>query len=72
MSDENKKLEESLDEEEKSEEELMDTVHASATEVVAKPTEDVEDLAKKATAKKLTPKEERDLLEDNVIGEFYD
>lgn len=56
---------------EKEEDEIMDTVHASAdAEVVAKP-RNVKDM-KKANAKKLTPEEERKEIERNVMGEFYD
>ncbi len=58
-------------EEVKDEDDIMDTVHASATEVVAKP-RDVEDLAKKAKAKNMTPDEEREIIEENIIGEFTD
>jgi hypothetical protein len=56
--------------EEQKEEDIMDLVHASATEVVAKP-KDVEDLVdKKVVAKKLSPEEEDKIIEENTIGEL--
>ncbi len=55
----------------KDEDDIMEVVHASATEVVAKP-KDVEDMLKKAKAKKMTSEEEREVIEENIIGEFTD
>lgn len=53
-------------------EEDMDVVHASATEVVVKG-KNIEDMTdKKAEAKNLTKEEERKIVEDNILGEFYD
>lgn len=49
----------------------MEVVHASKSDVVAKP-KDVKKLADKAIASKLTEEEQRKAIEDNVLGEFYD
>lgn len=64
MNEEKKDVEQDLEEE-------LETVHASATEIVAKE-KDVEKFPQKAEAKKLTEEEERKLIEDNTLGEFYD
>lgn len=63
-----------LVEEKKSAEEQeadMEVVHASKSDVVAKP-KDVKKLADKAVASKLTEEEQMKAIEDNVLGEFYD
>ncbi len=70
-----KKKDEELVEEEKTKEEQeadMEVVHASKSEVVAKPTKDVKKLADKAIASKLSEEEEREWIEKNVLGEFSD
>ncbi len=57
--------------EEKNEEEEMEVIRASATEIIAIP-QGVEDFVKKAKGKKMTKEEERKWIEKNVMGEFYD
>ena len=67
------KKDDELIEESKTKEEQeaeMEVVHASKSDVVAKPTKEVEELAGKAIASKLSEEEQRKRLKDNVIGEF--
>ena len=70
---ENEKKNETVDEvqTEEEQEKDMEVVHASKSEVVAKP-KDVEKRAKKATASNMTDEEKRKFIEDNVLGDFYD
>jgi hypothetical protein len=67
-----KKERDDLVEEQKTEKEQeaeMEVVHASKSEVVAKP-KNVKKLADKAVASKLSEEEQRKAIEDNVLGEF--
>lgn len=51
-------------------EEDMDVVHASETEVIAKPKGVKKMVNKKAEAKKLSKEEKEKLIDENTIGEF--
>ena len=53
-------------------EEDMETVQSAKAEVIAKPTDDVEKLADKAMASKMTNEEIKNYIKDNVIDEFND
>lgn len=56
---------------EEEQEDGMEIIHSCKANVVAKP-KGVEEMADKAIAKKLSPDEEREHIEKNVLGEFYD
>lgn len=53
-------------------EEDMETVQSAKAEVIAKPTPDIEKLADKAVASKMTEEEIKKHIENNVIDEFND
>ena len=50
----------------------IETIQSAKAEIIAKPTDDVEDLASKAIASKMTDEEIKKYIEDNVIDEFND